>query len=806
MRAIACGAVMALVFTSACVLRAQELPSIPLSGAPESPVPPGAAAPDATVPAQPNVPTSPAGIQPGPPVPSPHGLAPSPVAPSLPPSGYVPEAEPPPPELPGDFVQLSGDQVRTVFEDREPVSSIAEGNVTVRFRDIVGTASRSTIDYRTQIATFEGNVVLRLGPQEARGEQVTLNLRTREWTGLDASTTVLPEFARGWLRAPLFADADRLHGQGRRQIDAYDSESTTCNLDHPHYEFRSKSVSVYPNNKIVLRKVSMYVLGRRLFTVPRFVVPLRQIQRNPNIIPRFGQSEEEGYFLKTAYSYMGTRTMAGFLLLDLMSRKGIGKGFRHSWQYPTFSGDAQLYHIYDRNIDQDTLTGRLTHNHLLGTIRANVSTDFRSNSYLYAPESKTLGTRLTLTRDRAGANSSLAVTQSINSSFARTSSTSAYFSHRQQFGDRTSLDTNFDYAGYRSTATQARLTSQVVFSKKEDKFDWSLSAQKLTDLSDEAFAGQGVFAGIERLPEIGILTDTTRLGKTLPFGIPARLKVTNGHYVELPATTSLNRTYVELNTPVQRYTLSDTWSFGAGAGFRQYIYSDSTAQYSVDTSAQLVKRFGPASSFDLSYRYQRPRGFTPFRFDYVGRYNIATASLNLQDSEKFKLSVFSGYNFEQQDFPWQDITIRFSFQPTSSFLFYTATGYDVNRSQWRTLINQIRVRARDRFRMDIGTRYDTIREQLAQARVVLDSALGPKMRLQAVSDYNGFTKQFDYSSVMLTRDLHCWEASLVYTRQTGFFESQGVTFNLRIKAFPFFREFGAGQFGQALDPSVGQVY
>jgi len=59
---------------------------------------------------------------------------------------------------------------------------------------------------------------------------------------------------------------------------------------------------------------------------------------------------------------------------------------------------------------------------------------------------------------------------------------------------------------------------------------------------------------------------------------------------------------------------------------------------------------------------------------------------------------------------------------------------------------------------------------------------------------------------MLTRDLHCWEASLIYTKQTGFFESQGIMLNLRIKAFPMFHDFGVGAFGQALDARVGQVY
>lgn len=794
-------AAVCLAILAAGPLRAQETPAdtFALSGAAES---------DSTVSAESGASASPDDVRHGPQLSQPRGQVPSPLAPSVAPTDHVPQPTlPEVPDPPTDFLELNAKSIRTTTENDRATFSVAEGDVTARYRDFVVTARRAEIDHRTDIAVCEGNVVLRTGVQEARGDRATINLRTREWMCTDSSSVVTPEYARGWLEAPAFLRSRELQGLGKREVHASGAEATTCDLSNPHYEFRSRSLSVYPGHKMVLRDVTMYALGRRLFTLPRFVIPLREIERNPRVIPSIGRSEEEGYFLKTAYSWMDTRAQTGLFILDLMSKKGVGQGLRHSWRTANASGDAQVYHISDRNIQLDTFTGRLTHSQAIGTVKASLSTDLRSNSYVYAPESKTLVNRVTLTRDRTGANTSLALTQTVNNtSLLRTSNLSAYLRHRQLFGQAASLDSDFDYTSFKSTGTRARLSSQMLFSKREQKFDWSVSAQKLTDLSDEAFAGQGVFAGIEKLPEIGLVSDTTKLGDFLPFHIPARLRVTNGYYVELPATTSLNRTFFEINSPVQRHNFTDTWSLGMGAGFKQYFYSDNTAQYSVDASAEISKRVGPASSFDLTYRLQKPKGFAPFRFDYVGKYNIATASLNVQDSERVRFSLLSGYNFDQPQFPWQDITFRLSLQPTNSLLLYTATGYDLNRSEWRTLINQLRVRAGERMRLDVGTRYDTIRKHLAACRVVLDTGLDRLTRLQAVGSYNGFTKEFDYSSVMLTRDLHCWEASLVYTRQTGFYESQGISLNLRIKAFPYFRDFGAGQFGQALDTSVGQVY
>lgn len=708
----------------------------------------------------------------------------------------------------GDWVRIDG-SVRTEMDDEgRPAKSIVAGPVTVYYRNVVVTATEGAqVDWETNQATFRGDVIFRIDGQEAKLKSLTLNLKTKRWTGSGAITTIQPWFAKGYLSAPVFAAGATIDGQGRDRIDVRGGDSTTCNLTHPHYRFAADSAVVYPDEKIVFRNASMYALGKRLFTVRRFVVPLRQLERNPNLVPRTGHTLEEGYFVKTSYSYLGNRTHTGLLDLDVMTRKGVGEGLRNNWRSDTYFGQAQLYHIYDNNIDQDTLTGRLSHTQLLGTIKANFSTDFRSNSYLYAPESKTLVNQVGLTRDRQGANTSLTYSQSINNYITRTSNTSGMLRHRQLFGDDSTLDANFNYIGFSgsSSATRARLTSNVLYERDEGRFDWHISAQKFTDLSDEAFVGQTGFGGVESLPEVGIMTDSRRLRRTL-FGLPANLRFTYGQYNELPANTEEGRAFFALDTPVSRYKLGESWMLAAGAGFKQYAYTDNTAQYSFDASAQLSKTLGPRSLLNFTYRFQRPNGFTPFRYDYVGKYNVLNASVDLRDSRRFRMSVLTGYNFLQNDFPWQDVVLRMTVEPSKSFLLYTATTYDVNNSCWRTLINQIRVRSGDSFKLDIGTRYDPESRKFASVRGLLKTALGRKTSLEALAGYNGFTKSFDYRGIAVTRDLHCWEATLAYVDQGGFYTNRGFTLNLRIKAFPIFREFGLGPFGQLQDTSVGQVY
>lgn len=732
---------------------------------------------------------------------------PSPISPSEPPTGYSPIPTPPVPEQPGPFIDFSASDIRTTFDEGNPAVTIARGNVTARYRQYIVTSDYAEADYRTNIAYFEGNVVFRTGALTVTGERIILNIRTGEWSFIQGNTRITPEFAEGYLNAPVFVEGTRVEGYRQRQFFAYDTAATTCNLAHPHYELVSRYIAIYPNDKIVARDITTYILDKKLFTIPRIVIPLREIQRNPRLIPRFGQSEAEGFFVKTAYTLLGDRNKTVDLLLDLMTRKGVGTGITSDYKVSRGGGALDFYYLNDRSIDETTLMGHFDHSQRLGTLNLGLSSDFRDNSYLYAPNSKTLRNQLTLTRNRPTANSLLNLSQNIDNVFQRTSQLSGTIKHVQSFGPDTRIDAGLDYFGFNANdSTRAQLISQFAFENQQDKFDWSLSARELTDLSDEAFVGRGGFAGVERLPELALASDTQRLGQILPFNIPARFLFSYGLFSELPEDIQRDRAYLQIDSPTIRRSVSPTWTLASGAGFRQFVYSEDEAQYAVNVNAELNKKIGEESLFALTYRYQKPRGFTPFRFDFIGDYNILNARFNLQETQRLRMSILAGYNFEQDNFPWQDIVLRLSYQPTNSFLLYAATGYDINTSRWRTLINQLRIRAGDRFKLDIGTRYDTTRSKLATIATNLDMQIDRKTRIQAVAGYNGFTSSLDYSSVMITRDLHCWEAQLVYTDQQGFFEDKSIMINFRIKAFPLFQNFGVGAFGQSLDTSVGQVY
>lgn len=751
--------------------------------------------------------------------PSPQGE--TPYDPSKPTSDYAPQPAPTVSITGGVNVPVSGDCLRidakswrVDFEDSSASIVTATGDVKARYKEFTVTSDNATADLRSKVASFTGHVALTVNRQEVRGECLTIHLDTRVWSFLSARSTVEPECFPGKLLAPVFLTGSSISGVGDRVIDVEGGEFTTCDLDHPHYLFNAKSTTIWPDRKLIARDATFIAVGRTIIKLSRLAIPLRDILDRPTLVPRVGHTEEEGYYMKAAYPYSATRQNSGSLGLDLMSRKGVGVAVIDNYALQNASGNLYLYQLSDQNSHLSTLTGRFTHLQKIGSVTAGFTSDYRAQSYEYSPQSTSVANELRLNRQKCGAITSWSLRDATDIGFGRYDRLTSNLNHSQQLTKNSSMTLSLDY--FRSTnpvtintltlnSESSQLNTNLAYRNQQRRFDWALNYAEITDLSNEVFISQSGqrFAGTERLPELELNSSGQRLGWTF-LGLPTALGLAVGRYREDLGRVEEDRALASVELPPKTFSLAKKLDLTGSGGFRQYVYSDDTAQYCVNAAANLTRRFGQRSSAALDYRYLRPEGFTPFRFDFVGEYNALTGSYNLQETEKLKLSMFTGYNFDQPDFQWQDWTLRASYAPSQRFLFYTSTAYDLNRSKWRALVNQFRFRFDPCFRLDLGSRYDLTEQKFDTVKAVLDTPVGKLWHLRANAAYNGFTSLFDYRNLQIVRDLHCWEMSLTYVDQRGFYTERGLRLNFRIKAFPIFDRFGVGQFGQTLDTSVGE--
>jgi hypothetical protein len=685
---------------------------------------------------------------------------------------------------------------------------VATGNVKVTYREYSVTSGKAISDPDTNIVTFEQDVVLSTQGIQVHGESLSLNLKTHQWDLKSAKSTLTPEVLKGNATAPVFISGKDVSGVKTNEVGVKSGSFTTCDLAEPHYVLAARQVDIYPERKMIARHVTLLALGHRLFSLPVLSIPLNRVGGRSNLIPQVGQTQAEGMFVKTAYNYLATKNSNGLLKLDLMSRKGFGQGVEQSYTLGKGAGSIQAYHLFDRTLGADSITGRLTHRQNFGPVVMNVASDYRSNSYQYAPATKTNNTDFSLLRNLKGMNTELRVRRSFTNGIGTFETLNSVLTHRQKLlGANTALTLDFsDFGSSSSTSDNLELNSKLEMSRQLHRYDWQFVFSKRYDLDGSDFLGDERFASLDRLPELTLQSDTSRLGRSLPFGLPATMALSVGRYNEGPLGVDTERMMFDINTRPQQHKISSALGLNYGLGFRQAFYGNEAAQYVIRADTSLTQKLGGKSNFTLRYRYQRPRGASAFRFDFANTYNVLGGRLDLRETEKFKLSLTSGYNFALPQLPWQDVALRARYTPSKVFSIYTSTGYDLNHSQWRSLINQFQIRAPGGLSLDLGTRYDIERSELGTARAVLETPFGAKTKIKAVAGYNGFSGAFDYRALQVTRDLHCWEATLAFVDQADFFAEKGVRLNLRIKAFPIFDQFGVGQRGQSLtDTSMGDV-
>ena len=705
------------------------------------------------------------------------------------------------------FVELSADTTRWTADDKVT----ATGNVKAVYQDYTITADSLDADLQANTAVFTGHVKLVTKQATVEGENLSMNLKTREWKLENASSRINPITLQGPQTkgggSPTIIHSVALSGKSDQQVAVSEGTLTTCDKEHPHYFFSAKDLEVYPDNKIVAHNVSMIGLDKKIFGLKTLLIPIRGLGQN--LLPQIGSSAEEGAFIKAAYAYTATQKSTGILKLDLMQKRGIGAGIDQTFKTSLGTSQASLYYLADRELGGSNITGSLRHQQKLGALDLNLTGNYRTHSYLYYPSTTSQDWQAVLSHVTSKANTALSLRNFSTAGFGSNVTSSSSLRHTQQFNSKLNGVVSLDMRSYNATGmptADRELDSAIELRQREDKYDLSLIASKRFDLDGDEFTGDNFYSNLDRLPELTISTDSYRLGEKSFLGLPSRLSLSAGRYHEMPSGVSSNRMLLQWDLLGKNIDLSKKNELNLTGSFRQAYYAKDMMQYVFRGGAVLTTRYSDYLKSRVSYYYQRPEGFSPFRFDYTGKYNYLRAVTDYQDSDKLKWTLSSGYNFSQTGFPWQDVTFRLTTHPKPAYAFSLSTGYDVNRSKWRTLISQVRVLHGDRVGLELGARYDIETGKIGLARSRFDFQLGKKWRVEGITSWNGITKKFDYKAFRLTRDMHCWEASLVYNDETGFRENKGISLEFRIKAFPTADRFGIGQYGQAVDTSMGEYY
>ena len=180
--------------------------------------------------------------------------------------------------------------------------TIVTGNVTARYRDFVVTAQKGQVDYKTNLAVFEGNVVLpdrHSGGARRSDRDQHQDLRV---VFQPAKTTITPEFTRATCERPCSRRQRRsgASGTGSSRRSALTSPPATCRTSTT--TSRPRASSSIPNDKIVFRNAELHRARQEaLHAAAGSRFRSGRSRRTRTFCRRVGNTAEEGFFMKYAY-------------------------------------------------------------------------------------------------------------------------------------------------------------------------------------------------------------------------------------------------------------------------------------------------------------------------------------------------------------------------------------------------------------------------------------------------------------------------------------------------------------------------
>lgn len=220
-----------------------------------------------------------------------------------------------------------------------------------------------SVDGKTVIGN--GHVIVKRGALTVEADQVQYNQETDDYVAhgnvvasLEGAGVWKSDAVRGNAAAqtinfgPYRFDGDVWHGagqggQGERTGDqTLDSAwISTCDLEDPHYRLQASSV-VWMQNHNFLAKNVVLKIGK----VPVFWLPIMwgATDNHSSFIFKPGYSGKRGAYLQISRIWKYDNGLENKLYIDLMSKRGIGGGWKSEMHNAKRDLDVNLYLVHDR--------------------------------------------------------------------------------------------------------------------------------------------------------------------------------------------------------------------------------------------------------------------------------------------------------------------------------------------------------------------------------------------------------------------------------------------------------------------------
>ncbi len=231
-------------------------------------------------------------------------------------------------------VRCQGDRVE-YLRDKQVIQ--ADGNVVLSQTGTELRCDKAIVFVSTGEAFAEGKVVLTEKNHTFTADNMHYNFKTGLGDVVQTHFVGDAGFAQG-------ESGTKVSSQEFILQNAY---ITTCDLQDPHYKIFGRELRIYPGDRVVIRRPTVYIHNVPVAWFPRYTYPLNDERTRFSIAP--GYRSDFGFFTYSAYNFYQSENIKGTLRLDYREKRGIGTGADVEYQYENESfGKILTYVIDDR--------------------------------------------------------------------------------------------------------------------------------------------------------------------------------------------------------------------------------------------------------------------------------------------------------------------------------------------------------------------------------------------------------------------------------------------------------------------------
>lgn len=642
----------------------------------------------------------------------------------------------------------------------------ADGNVEFSGKDILVKATHIEGNVKEGIFKAEGDVLFK----DKNGE---FNAEFLEYFYKDEKAIIKSVK----LTYPVPESKEKMYIKGtevlwqKGNINLKKGNFTTCSYDNPHYYMSSSQIEYYPNDRVVFINVVFFLrfpypyIYIPIFYVPYYVLPLT---KEPSPFPQIGYNSELGIYFSYPFTY-SLWGVPGIITFLISQNQGVKFTLNQKYEFPNLSGSVVSSYLYNYIYNTDEFRFSLS-----GIYKpfSNLSLNFNT-SYLLYPYSQNYSlqasTQLTYTSDVLKTN-----VQSNWNKTALQDALNTSLNSSIKLSERTNIQANVRYSriDYLTGTDREDIQGNIKFEFNDKDQNFSIYAnQRWTNTSDFL---------LKKVPEI-------YYGRNLKFGdVPTKIEFLLGNYIEPSIPFAIK-----------------TWKFGyylslfpqfklpfgninANLGYKQEFYGTQDARYVIYANISSNYRISSILSGSINYNLQwlgndiftGDSGNSPFYFDYLSNIHNLSLSTNI-GNPNLRLSLQESYNFLTKSI--SPLSISGYVRWGNVLSLNMRTSYIWTSQKFSSIFLQGLMQY-PWLSFSFGSLYDVNTNTLQR--------LDYRMLLKITGDWHfaGNISLTGYYlpttgnvlySLTLDKDLHCFNAKLVY-----YFPSKSFQFSLSLKAFP----------------------